>query len=613
MVSHVLVRKQPVNHNRLQPEFVNRRRRNREFLPKVRLLTSAATTSTATLALTGQVEEGGLRFESRVQVLSNGGQMQTNNNTITVQNADSVVLVLVAATSFKNFQDITADPAKRCTEDLTKINKRKFDTILADHLADHRALFRRVNLDLGRTAPADLPTDQRLSRLKNAGLESDPALAALHFQYGRYLLIACSRAGSEPANLQGNWNYQLDPPWESKYTLNINLEMNYWLAEVCNLSDCHEPVFDLIDDLVISGKRTAQKQYGCRGWVVHHNTDLWRGTAPINNIDGIWPTGGAWLCQHLWEHYLFTGDKKFLANRAYPAMKEASLFFMDFLVKDPKTGWLVTSPSYSPEQGALTTGPTMDEQLVRALMNSTIEAANILGKDREFVGQLAEVRNRLAPNQIGKQGQLQEWLTDIDTPNNNHRHMSPLWALYPGADINPNNPKIFDAAKVLLQWRGEGSTGWSYAWRIPLWARVGDGDYAYRQLNGLLQKRTLPNLFDLCGPFQIDGNFGAPAGVAEMLLQSHYLEDRGAGATRRIVQLLPALPKVWPTGSVSGLRARGGFEVDLAWDKGVLTRAVVRSKLGNVCGLRCGDRTIDLATKAGKEYVFTGPQLTPAP
>jgi alpha-L-fucosidase 2 len=284
---------------------------------------------------------------------------------------------------------------------------------------------------------------------------------------------------------------------------------------------------------------------------------------------------------------------------------------MDFLVKDPKTGWLVTSPSYSPEQGSLTTGPTMDEQLIRALMNSTIEAANILGKDREFVGQLAEVRNRLAPNQIGKHGQLQEWLTDVDTPNNNHRHMSPLWALYPGADINPNNPKIFDAAKLLLQWRGEGSTGWSYAWRIPLWARVGDGDYAFRELSGLLQKRTLPNLFDLCGPFQIDGNFGAPAGVAEMLLQSHYLEDRGAGATRRIVQLLPALPKAWPTGSVTGLRARGGFEVDIAWDKGVLTRAVVRSKLGNSCGLRYGDRTIDLATKAGKEYVFNGPQLTP--
>jgi alpha-L-fucosidase 2 len=570
------------------------------------------TTGLDTLALTGQVETGGLRFESRVRVLNSGGQIKTNDRTITVQNADSAVLLLVAATSFKNFQDITADPAKRCADSLAKVSKRTFDTVLADHLADHRGLFRRVNLDLGRSAQADLPTDQRLTGLKSGGLENDPALAALHFQYGRYLMIACSRAGSEPANLQGNWNELLDPPWESKYTLNINLEMNYWPVEVGNLTECHEPVFDMIDDLVISGKRTAQKQYGCRGWVVHHNTDLWRGTAPINNVDGVWPTGAAWLCHHLWEHYEFTGDKKFLANRAYPAMKEACLFFMDFLVKDPKTGWLVTSPSYSPEQGTLTAGPTMDEQMIRALMNSTIEAANILGKDREFVGKLAEVRNRLAPNQIGKHGQLQEWLTDLDTPNNNHRHMSPLWALYPGADINPNNPKIFDAAKMLLQWRGEGSTGWSYAWRIPLWARVGDGDYAFRQLSGLLQKRTLPNLFDLCGPFQIDGNFGAPAGVAEMLLQSHYLEDRGAGATRRIVQVLPALPKAWPTGSVTGLRARGGFEVDVAWDKGVLTRTVVRSKLGNSCGLRYGDHTIDLTTKAGKEYAFNGPQLTPA-
>jgi alpha-L-fucosidase 2 len=583
------------------------RRRNRQVSSDVRLVTSAAT-----LALTGQVEEAGLRFESRVEVLSYNGQLQTNDNSITVQNADSATLLLVAATSFKNFQDISADPDKRCADNLARVSQRKFETVLADHLADHRALFRRVNLDLGHTAPADLPTDQRLSRLKTSGLESDPALAALHFQYGRYLLIACSRPGSEPANLQGNWNELLDPPWESKYTLNINLEMNYWPAEVCNLTECHEPVFDLIDDLVISGKRTAQKQYGCRGWVVHHNTDLWRGTAPINNIDGIWPTGAAWLCHHLWEHYEFTGDKKFLANRAYPAMKEASLFFMDFLVKDPKTGWLVTFPSYSPEQGPLTAGPTMDEQLVRALMNHTIEASMILGKDRDFAAKLAEVRNRLAPNQIGKHGQLQEWLTDIDTPNNNHRHMSPLWALYPGADINHNKPEVFEAAKVLLQWRGDGSTGWSYAWRIPLWARVGDGDYAFRQLNGLLQKRTLPNLFDLCGPFQIDGNFGAPAGVAEMLLQSHYLEDRGAGAARRIVELLPALPKAWPTGSVSGLRTRGGFEVDLAWDKGVLTRATVRSKLGNSCGLRYGDRTIDLVTKAGKEYVFNGPQLAPA-
>jgi len=420
-----------------------------------------------TLALIGQVEAGGLKFESRVRVVNEGGHITTNGNVISVEKADSVTILLTAATSFKNFQDISANPAERCANDLAKVSKKKFDAILADHLTDHRKLFQRVNLDLGQTDRADLPTDQRLLRVKTSGLESDPGLAVLYFQYGRYLLIASSRPGSQPANLQGVWNELLDPPWESKWTLNINCEMNYWPVELCNLSECHEPLFDMIDDLTISGARTAKEQYGCRGWVVHHNTDLWRGTAPINNIDGIWPTGGAWLCQHLWEHYLFTGDKKFLA-RAYPAMKQASLFFMDFLVKDPKTGWLVSTPSFSPEQGTLCIGPTMDHQLIRALMDSTIEAAAILKTDKEFVAQLIDVRKNVAPDQIGKYGQLQEWLEDVDVPNNNHRHMSPLFALYPGADITPANTNLFAAAKVLLKWRGEGSTGWSFAWRIPL-------------------------------------------------------------------------------------------------------------------------------------------------
>jgi alpha-L-fucosidase 2 len=397
----------------------------------------------------------------------------------------------------------------------------------------------------------------------------------------------------------------LDPPWESKWTLNINCEMNYWPAEVANLGECHAPLFGMIDDLVVSGGRTAREQYGCRGWVVHHNTDLWRGSAPINGIDGVWPTGGAWLCQHLWEHYLFTGDKKFLA-RAYPDMKQASLFFVDDLVKDAKTGWFVTSPSYSPEQGELTTGPTMDNQLIRALMNNTIAAANILKTDKKFAAQLAAIRDQLPPNQIGRYGQLQEWLDDIDRPNNNHRHMSPLWALYPGNDITPADTNVFVAAKVLLQWRGDGSTGWSYAWRIPLWARAGDGDFAFRQLNSLFQRKTLPNLFDLCGPFQIDGNFGATAGIAELLLQSHQVELRGRKDEERIIDLLPALPKAWPTGVVTGLCARGGFEVDIEWKDGVLTRAAIRSKLGNPCILRNGSREIELKTEAGKQYVFAG-------
>jgi alpha-L-fucosidase 2 len=553
-----------------------------------------------TLALTGQIETNGLRFESRVRVICEGGTVTTNGNTLVVENANSATLFLVAATSFKNYQDISNDPAKPCAVDLAAVSKKSFDRVRAAHLADYRSLFRRVNLSLGHASRAELPTDERLQAVKRDGLDGDPNLAALHFQYGRYLLIASSRPGGQPANLQGLWNEELNPPWESKWTLNINCEMNYWPAELCNLSECAEPLFAMIDDLAVGGTRTARDQYGSRGWVAHHNTDLWRGTAPINNIDGVWPTGGAWLCYHLWEHYLFTRDKKFLA-RAYPAMKGASLFFADYLVKDPQTGWLVTSPSFSPEQGTLCYGPTMDNQLIRALLNSTIAAAEILNKDTATVAELKKTRAQLPPNQIGKHGQLQEWLADVDVPDNNHRHMSPLWALYPGADISPADGKLWDAAKLLLKWRGAGSTGWSFAWRIPLWARVNDGEYAYQQLAGLLQKRTLPNLFDLCGPFQIDGNFGATAGVTEMLLQSQWTEEREGNALR-IVSLLPALPKAWPSGSVKGLCARDGFVVDMDWENGALTRVVVHSNLGKDCLLRYAGHEIVLKTKAGKDY-----------
>ena len=582
---------------------------------------SAHTTSLGpdTLVLTGEVEPGGLRFESRTHALVTGGHVTNRDGVLTVEAADTVTLLVVAATSFKTYEDISADPSARCTEALAAVDRKwhgrparngfDYDSLLAAHLADHRSLFRRVALNLGTTDRARLPTDQRLAEVRRSGLDGDPALAALHFAYGRYLLIASSRPGGQPANLQGIWNEELAPPWDSKWTTNVNVEMNYWPTEVANLSECHTPLFDLIDDLAVSGARTAREQYGASGWVLHHNTDLWRATAPVNGLDGIWPTGGAWLCFHLWEHWLFTGDREFLARRAYPAMKSAAQFFADTLVKDQKTGWLVTFPSYSPEQDAakhvsLVAGPTMDNQLVRALFTSVIEAAAELKIDQAFAEKISALRDQLPPNQIGRHGQLQEWLDDVDRPNNAHRHMSPLWALYPGADITPADPKVFAAAKTLLGWRGEGSTGWSYAWRIPLWARVGDGEFAYRQFSRLVTNRTLPNLFDLCGPFQIDGNFGATAGLAEMLLQSHQFTSRPAGVP--IIDLLPALPHAWPAGNVTGLCARGGFEVELAWRDGALTRVVVRSKLGRPCRIRYRDRTLDLATSSGQTFAFDG-------
>ena len=591
------------------------------------------------LSMSGAVANSVIRFEARLHCDVSGGRREVRDGRIVVTGANSATLILTGATNFKNYQDVSADPKQRNDATLAAARKKTYAQLRAAHLADHQRLFRRVSLDLGTTPAASLPTDERIRAFSTG---NDPQLVALLFQYGRYLLIASSREGGQPATLQGLWNDSNTPPWDSKYTCNINTEMNYWPAEVTNLAECHRPLFAALKELALSGAVTAKEHYGARGWVLHHNFDLWRGTAPINASDhGIWQTGGAWLAQHLWEHYLFSGDDEFLRTTAYPILRGSALFFVDALTRHPANGWLVTGPSNSPEHGGLVMGPTMDHQIVRGVFGAVIAASQILNVDTELRQQLVDMRARIAPDQIGKYGQLQEWIEDKDDIQDQHRHVSHLWGVYPGAEITPaGTPDLFAAARKSLEYRGDAATGWSMGWKINLWARFLDGDHAYRILQNLLQPASdgarieyfnhtgkgkpqpaagaaaephagvYPNLFDAHPPFQIDGNFGATAGIAEMLLQSNdpQAEPVSLTAAQRgqaaIVRLLPALPSAFPTGNVKGLRARGGFEIGLAWRNGKLLRANVRATTSKPLTLLYAGKKAELSAVAGRHYVF---------
>jgi alpha-L-fucosidase 2 len=574
------------------------------------------------LSMQGGVQRSAIRYEARLFVQADGGNQGLDNGAISVTGADSATLILSGATNFKNFRDVSDDPVKINNRYTTSASMKDYSSLRNAHVSDYQKLFRRVTLDLGTTAAANLPTDQRV---RDFATGSDPQLVALLFQYGRYLLISSSRKGGQPANLQGIWNDLNDPPWDSKYTVNINTEMNYWPAEPTNLTECTEPLFDALDELAISGVSTAKEEYRMRGWVLHHNFDLWRGTAPINASNhGIWPTGGAWLSTHLWEHYLYTGDKRFLRDKGYPIMRGAAQFFVDYLVPDPKHGWLISGPSNSPEQGGLVMGPTMDHQIIRALFGDVIAASEILGTDDDLRAKLIEMRKQIAPDQIGKYGQLQEWLEDKDDPKNTHRHVSHLWGVFPGDEITPyGTPDLFKAAEKSLEFRGDAATGWSMGWKINLWARFLDGNHAYKILRNLISPAEVvpgkgglyPNLFDAHPPFQIDGNFGATSGITEMLLQSQdpYGTPTGPNpvysAKSAFLFLLPALPSELPNGRVTGLRARGGFDVDITWQGGKLVNATIKGKESMPVKIRYAGKEVELAAQGGKTYQV-GPDLT---
>ena len=545
-----------------------------------------------------------IKFQNRLNVVADGGTVSVANGNISVNGANEAMLVLTIATNFKSASDVSGNPGSLASAVMEAVKGKSFDELKAAHLKDYQAIFNRVKLDLG--AAHSSAGDVTATRVKNFNSTNDPSFVELYYQFGRYLLISSSRKGGQPANLQGIWNKDTSPMWGSKYTTNINLEMNYWPVETANLAECAWPLIDKIKGMVPQGEKTAKVHWGVdEGWVEHHNTDLWNRSAPIDGAWGLWPTGSGWLSTHLWEHFLFNPTDKAFLEDVYPTMKGAAVFYLNSMVEEPVSGnkYLVTAPSASPENAHggynVCFGPTMDNQIIRDVFNYTIEASKVLGKDEDFRARMEAAVKRLPPTRTGKYGQIMEWFEDWDNPNDKHRHVSHLYGLFPSHQITPEEtPDLVKGAKTTLEQRGDDATGWSLAWKINFWARLHDGDHAYKLVRMLLTPdRTYNNLFDAHPPFQIDGNFGAVSGINEMLIQSH-------GGK---IQVLPALPSQWKDGSVKGIRARGGFEIDsMAWKGGKLTYIAIKSDVGQKLDVVYGGNEQTYNTVPGSVYEFDG-------